>query len=88
MQIKGKADVDVEITPKELVSALKEEVYSRLNLPNPKQGRVYVKDDRWEIQKTVYTSHSFEIKEDLGIAIEEDVEVFTAFHTIAELLKD
>ena len=88
MQIKGKADVDVEITPKELVSALKEEVYSRLTLPNPKQGRVYVKDNRWIIEKSVHTTHAFEIEEDLGLAIEDDTEVFTAFHTIAELLKD
>ena len=88
MQIKGKADVNVEVITKDLVSALKEEVYSRLNLPNPKQGRVYVKDGRWEIQTVAHTTHSFEIEEDLGLAIEEDVEVFTAFHTIAELLKD
>jgi len=88
MQIKGKADVNVEVITKDLVSALKEEVYSRLNLPNPKQGRVYVKDGRWEIQKTVHTSHSFEIEEDLGLAIDDDVEVFTSFHTIAEFLKD
>jgi len=88
MRVKGKTDVDVEITPKELVSALKDEVYERLELPNPKEGRVFVKDDRWEIQTTAYTTHSFEIEEDLGPAIEEDVEVFTAFHTIAEFLKD
>jgi hypothetical protein len=88
MQIKGKTAVDVEVSAKDLVSALKEEVYSRLNLPNPKQGRVYVKDDRWEIQKTAHTSHSFEIEEDLGLAIDDDIEVFTAFHTIAEFLRD
>ena len=88
MRVSGKVDVDVEITTKELVSALKSEVYERLNLPNPKQGRVYVKDGRWEIQTIAHTTHSFEIEEDLGRAIEEDVEVFDAFHTIAELLKD
>ena len=88
MQIKGKADVDVEITTKELVSALKSEVYERLGLPNPKQGRVYVKDGRWEIQTVAHTTHSFEIEEDLGLAIEDDVEVFDAFHTIAEFLRD
>ena len=88
MQIKGKTDVNVEVDTKALVLALKSEVYERLGLPNPKQGRVYVKDDRWEIQRTVHTSHSFEIEENLGPATEEDVEVFTAFHTIAELLKD
>ena len=88
MRVKGKTDVDVEITPQELVSALKAEVYSRLNLPNPRQGRVYVKDGRWEIQKSVHTTHSFEIEEVLGLAIEDDTEVFTAFHTIAEFLRD
>jgi len=88
MRVKGRADVNVEITPKELASALKSEVYERLGLPNPKQGRVYVKDGRWEIQMVAHTTHSFQIEEDLGPAIEEDVEVFTAFHTIAEFLKD
>ena len=88
MHVKGKADVKVEITPKELISALKEEVYSTLNLPNPRQGRVYVKEGRWVLEKTVHTSHSFQIEEDMGLAIDEDVEVFTALHTIAEFLKD
>jgi len=88
MQIKGKADVNVEITTKDLISVLKDEVYDKLSLPNPKEGRVFVKDDRWEIQRTVYTSHSFEIGENLGPALDEDVEVFTAFHTIAEFLRD
>jgi len=49
---------------------------------------VYVKDGRWVIEKSVYTTHSFELEEDLGLAIEDDTEVFTAFHTIAEFLKD
>ena len=88
MRVRGKTDVDVEITRKELVSALKEEVYAAMNLPNPRQGRVYVKDGRWVIEKSVYTTHSFELEEDLGLAIEDDTEVFTAFHTIAEFLKD
>tara|TARA_R110001583_G_C5404823_1_gene386166 strand:- start:74 stop:340 length:267 start_codon:yes stop_codon:yes gene_type:complete len=88
MRVNGKVNVDVEITPKELVSALKSEVYERLCLPNPKQGRVYVKDGRWEIQTVAHTTHSFEIEEALGRAIEEDVEVFDAFHTIAEFLRD
>jgi len=92
MRIKGKTDVDVEIAPKELVSALKDEVYERLELPNPKEGRVFVKDDYgmtgWAIQKTVHTTHSFEIEENLGPACEDAVEVFTALHTIAEFLKD
>ena len=35
MRVRGKTDVDVEITRKELVSALKEEVYAAMNLPNP-----------------------------------------------------
>ena len=88
MRVNGKVDVDVEITTKELVSALKSEVYARLGLPNPKQGRVYVKDGRWEIQMIAHTTHSFEIEENLGPACEEAVEVFTALHTIAEFLKD
>ena len=88
MRVNGKVDVDVEITTKELVSALKSEVYTRLGLPNPKQGRVYVKDGRWEIQMIAHTTHSFEIEENLGPATEEAVEVFDAFHTLAELLRD
>ena len=88
MRVKGKVDADVEITTSELVSALKKEVYATLNLPSPKQGRVFVKDGNWAIQKNVYTSHSFTIDEDLGPAMEEDIEVFTAFHTIAEFLRD
>ena len=88
MQIKGKADVNVEVNTKDLVSALKSEVYSRLRLPNPRQGRVYIKDDRWVIEKSVHTTHAFEIEEELGHAVEDDAEVFTAFHTIAEFLKD
>ena len=86
MRVRGKTDVDVEITTKELVSALKEEVYAAMNLPNPRQGRVYVKNDRWVIEKSVHTTHAFE--EDLGLAIEDDIEVFTAFHTLAEFLRD
>ena len=88
MRVNGKVDVDVEITTKELVSALKSEVYARLGLPNPKQGRVYVKDGRWEIQMIAHTTHSFEIEENLGPATEEAVEVFEAFHTLAEFLRD
>ena len=88
MRVRGKTDVDVEITTKELVSALKEEVYAAMNLPNPRQGRVYIKDGRWVIQKSVHTTHAFEIEEDLGLAIEDDVEIFDAFHTIAEFLRD
>ena len=92
MRVKGKTDVVVDITVQELVSALKEEVYAALQLPNPREGRVFVKDDSgnpgWSIQRTVHTSHSFELEENLGPAMEEDIEVFTAFHTIAEFLKD
>jgi|TARA_R110001583_G_scaffold46172_6_gene145119 hypothetical protein len=88
MRVRGKTDVDVEITTKELVSALKEEVYAAMNLPNPRQGRVYIKDGRWVIEKSVHTTHAFEIEEDLGLAIEDDTEVFTAFHTLAEFLRD
>jgi len=88
MRVRGKTDVDVEITTKELVSALKEEVYAAMNLPNPRQGRVYIKDGRWVIEKSVHTTHAFEIEEDLGLAIEDDTEVFIAFHTLAEFLRD
>tara|TARA_R110000824_G_scaffold260336_4_gene448977 strand:- start:1575 stop:1841 length:267 start_codon:yes stop_codon:yes gene_type:complete len=88
MRVKGKADVDVEITTSELVVALKKEVYATLHLPAPIEGRVFVKGDRWAIQKTVHTSHSFTIEEDLGPALEDDVDVFTAFHTIDAALRD
>tara|TARA_R100000805_G_C3571433_1_gene77449 strand:+ start:556 stop:822 length:267 start_codon:yes stop_codon:yes gene_type:complete len=88
MRVKGKAVVDVEITPFELVKVLKEEVYSRLNFPRPNDGRVYIKDGRFVHEKSVYTTHSFEIEEDLGLAIEDDTEVFTALHTLAEFLRD
>jgi hypothetical protein len=88
MRVKGKTAVEVEIDPRELVKVLKEEVYSRMNFPRPNEGRVYIKDGRFVHEKSVYTTHSFEIEEDLGLAIEDDEEVFTAFHTIAEFLKD
>ena len=88
MRVQGKTNIHVEITSKELISALKEEVYAALNLPNPRQGRVYIKDGRWVIEKSVHTTHAFEIEEDLGLAIEDDTEVFTAFHTLAEFLRD
>ena len=88
MVVKGKTDVNVEITPRELVKALKEEVYSRMNFPSPNEGRIYIKDGRFVHEKSVYTTHSFEIEEDLRLVIEDDEEVFTAFYTIAEFLKD
>ena len=88
MRVKGKTAVEVEIDPRELVKILKEEVYSRMNFPRPNEGWVYIKDGRFVHEKSVYTTHSFEIEEDLGLAIEDDEEVFTAFHTIAEFLKD
>jgi len=88
MVVKGKTDIDVEITPRELISALKEEVYSKLKLPKPIEGKVYVKGDRWEIKTMAHTTHSFEMEEDLGPANNDDVHVFVAFHTIAEFLKD
>ena len=88
MRVKGKTAVEVEIDPKELVKALKEEVYSRMNFPKPNEGRIYIKDGRFVHEKSVYTTHSFEIEEDLGLAIEDDEEVFTAFHTLAEFLRD
>jgi len=88
MRVKGKTAVEVEIDPRELVKVLKEEVYSRLNFPSPKEGRVYIKDDRFVHEKSVYTTHSFEIEEDLRPVIQDDEEVFTAFYTIAEFLKD
>ncbi len=88
MRVKGKTAVEVEIDPKELVKVLKEEVYSRMNFPSPNEGRIYIKDGRFVHEKSVYTTHSFEIEEDLGLAIEDDEEVFTAFHTLAEFLRD
>ena len=88
MEIRGRADVNVEVSTKDLVSALKSEVYERLSLPNPKQGRVFVKDNKWVQQFIAHTTHSFELKEDLGPAMEEDVEVFDAFHTLAKFLRD
>ena len=88
MQIKGKADVNVQVSTKDLVSALQNEVYVRLGLPNPKQGRVFVKDNKWVQQSIAHTTHSFEVEEELRPAEEKDVEVFVAFHTIAELLRD
>ena len=51
-------------------------------------GDVYLKDNRWVIKKVAHTSHAFEIEEDLGAATEDQVEVFTAYHTLAEFLKD
>ena len=87
MRVKGKIVGDVEVSLFELVSALREKVYSKLNLPG-EEGRVFVKGGRWVHEKTVYTTHSFEIEEDLGPAKDEDVEVFTAFHTLAEFLRD
>jgi len=92
MRVKGKTDITVDISSKELVSTLKDEVYGKLKLPNSESSSVYVKDDhgvdRWMIEKTAYTSHSFQIEETLGPAEQGDVEVFTAFHTIAEFLRD
>ena len=88
MRVKGKTAVEVEIDPRELIKVLKEEVYSRMNFPRPNEGRVYIKDGRFVHEKSVYTTHSFELEEDLGLAIEDDVEIFDAFHTIAEFLRD
>ena len=88
MRVKGKTAVEVEIDPRELIKVLKEEVYSRMNFPRPNEGRVYIKDGRFVHEKSVYTTHSFELEEDLGLAIEDDEEVFTAFHTLAEFLRD
>ena len=47
MRVKGKTAVEVEIDPRELVKALKEEVYSRMNFPKPNEGRIYLKDGRF-----------------------------------------
>ena len=88
MRVKGKTAVEVEIDPKELVRVLKKEVYSRMNFPSPNEGRIYIKDGRFVHEKSVYTTHSFEIEEDLGLAIEDDEGVFTALHTLAEFLRD
>ena len=54
MRVKGKADVDVEITTSELVVALKKEVYATLHLPAPIEGRVFVKDLHLDLEMAVY----------------------------------
>jgi len=87
MRVKGKINSDVEITPQELVKVIREEVFSRLKLPS-QEGHVIVKNGRWVHQKTVYTTHSFEIEEDLGPAKKDDVEIFDSFYTMAEFLYD
>ena len=61
MRVKGKAVVDVEITPFELVSTLREKIYSKLNLPG-EEGRGFVKGGRWVHEKTVYTTHSSRLR--------------------------
>ena len=89
MQIKGKADVNVEVGCKDLVLALKSLVYKKLNLPYKKdRGHVFVKDNKWVEKVSAHTSHAFEYDKVIGPAKEEDVEVFVAYHTLVEFLKD
>tara|TARA_R110000824_G_scaffold77656_2_gene196337 strand:- start:414 stop:683 length:270 start_codon:yes stop_codon:yes gene_type:complete len=89
MQIKGTAAVNVEVTSKELVVALKGPVYKKLNLPyREDSGDVFVKDNKWVEEVSAHTSHAFEFLKVVGPAKEEDVEVFEAYHTLVEFLKD
>ena len=87
MRVNGKIDGNVEVTPQELVKVIKKEVFSRLKLPN-QEGIVFVKNGRWKHKKMAYTTHAFEIEEDLGPAKKDDVEVFDSFYTMAEFLND
>tara|TARA_R110002012_G_scaffold270893_2_gene456045 strand:- start:1522 stop:1791 length:270 start_codon:yes stop_codon:yes gene_type:complete len=89
MQIKGKTDVNVEISSKDLVLALKSLVYKKLNLPYKEDcGHVFVKNNKWVEEISAHTSHAFEFLDVIGPAKEEDVEVFEAYHTLVEFLKD
>ena len=88
MVVNGKASISVDISNSELADAVKSAVYEKLELPSMLFGDVYLKDNRWVIKKVAHTSHAFEIEEDLGAATEDQVEVFTAYHTLAEFLKD
>tara|TARA_R110000787_G_scaffold260954_1_gene366245 strand:- start:2734 stop:3003 length:270 start_codon:yes stop_codon:yes gene_type:complete len=89
MQIKGTADVNVEVRSKDLVLALKGPVYKKLNLPcREDSGDVFVKDSKWVEEVRAHTSHAFEFVKAIGPAREEDVEVFEAYHTLVEFLKD
>ena len=88
MVVNGKASISVDISNSELADAVKSAVYEKLELPSMLFGDVYLKDNRWVMKKVVATSHSFEIEEDLGEATQDQIEVFTAYHTLAEFLKD
>jgi len=88
MVVNGKASISVDISNSELADAVKNAVYEKLELPSMLFGDVYLKNNRWVIKKVVATSHSFEIDEDLGEATQDQIEVFTAYHTLAEFLKD
>ena len=89
MQIKGKADVNVEVSREDLVLALKSLVYKKLNLPYKKdRGRVFVMDNKWVEEVSAHTSHAFKYDKSIGPAKEEEVEVFVAYHTLVEFLKD
>ena len=89
MQIKGKADVNVEVSSRDLVLALKSLVYKKLNLPYKKdRGHIFVKDNKWVEEVSAHTSHAFKYDKAIGPAKEEDVEVFVAYHTLVEFLKD
>tara|TARA_R100001510_G_C7608154_1_gene172544 strand:+ start:63 stop:329 length:267 start_codon:yes stop_codon:yes gene_type:complete len=88
MVVNGKANISVDISNLELADAVKSAVYEKLELPSMLFGDVYLKNNRWVMKKVVATSHSFEIEEDLGEATQDQIEVFTAYHTLAEFLKD
>ena len=88
MVVNGKASISVDISNLELADAVKSAVYEKLELPSMLFGDVYLKNNRWVMKKVVATSHSFEIEEDLGEATQDQIEVFTAYHTLAEFLKD
>jgi|TARA_R110002012_G_scaffold289788_3_gene483108 hypothetical protein len=88
MVVNGKANINVDISNSELVDAVKSAVYEKLDIPSMLFGDVYLKNNRWVINKVVATSHSFEMEEDFGEATQDQIEVFTAYHTLAEFLKD
>tara|TARA_R100000742_G_C4197676_1_gene27757 strand:+ start:290 stop:574 length:285 start_codon:yes stop_codon:yes gene_type:complete len=93
MEINGKADIKVDVSLKDILNAIEIKVHKKLKLPHPDEGKVSampVEDGNWlwKIEKTVNTSHSFEIEETLGSADQEDLEIFSAYHTLRFFLKD
>ena len=45
-------------------------------------------NNKWVEEISAHTSHAFEFVKAIGPAREEDVEVFEAYHTLVEFLKD